>query len=95
VRLRARSGAGAAWCPRAGGERNRGATSPPEACEFATSQASSELIVESAVQRFAVPFVKGLSLGIRRWFIRLERVVDDDEVRAAADQDPTMLSDPT
>jgi hypothetical protein len=47
------------------------------------------LIVESAIQRFAVPFVNRFSLAIRRCFIRLEGVVDDNHVGAAAGQHST------
>ena len=39
-----------------------------------------ELVVEAAVEGVVKPFVRRLALGLRQRLLRLQRVVDDDDV---------------
>jgi hypothetical protein len=45
-----------------------------------------ELVVEAAVERVVVPFVRRLPLGLRQRLLGFQRVVDDDDVGAAPGQ---------
>jgi hypothetical protein len=45
------------------------------------------LVVEAAQQRIVVPFVDRVAPGFRQGIVRLERIVDDDDIGATAGQD--------
>jgi len=45
-----------------------------------------QLVVEAAVERVVVPFVRRLALGLRQGLLGLQRVVDDDQIGAPPGQ---------
>lgn len=48
--------------------------------------ASGLLVIQPTVQGMVKPFVHGFALGLRERLVRLERIINDDEVCAAAGQ---------
>jgi hypothetical protein len=58
----------------------------PQLVHTLKSLSSLELVVEAGVERVVVPLVRRLPLGMRQCLLRLQRVVDDDDIGATPGQ---------